>query len=223
VELALTRSTSSEPQQSAPVYSVLPGGMGYIDLTRLTPAQVDSAFEAVAKTPGVILDLRGYSNGLLTALPSRLTGQKTAGALIRRWIWHGPDPALASLETHVQYVIPGERPKYEGRVAVLIDARAVSQPEHLCLLLEASTNVVFVGSPTSGADGDVTNTVLPGGIQVNFAGQEIRHADGRPLQRVGILPDVWAEPTIGGIREGRDEVLEKAIETLKARTANPVR
>jgi hypothetical protein len=31
---------------------------------------------------------------------------------------------------------------------------------------------------------------------------------------VGILPQVWAAPTISGIREGRDEVLEKAVEFL---------
>jgi C-terminal processing protease CtpA/Prc len=56
---------------------------------------------------------------------------------------------------------------------------------------------------------------LPGGVQVNFAADEMRHADGRPLQDVGILPQVWVAPTISGIREGRDEVLEKAIEFLK--------
>jgi len=45
---------------------------------------------------------------------------------------------------------------------------------------------------------------------------QARHADGRPLQRVGILPDIWAEPTINGLREGRDEVLERAVEFLRS-------
>jgi hypothetical protein len=35
------------------------------------------------------------------------------------------------------------------------------------------------------------------------------------VQDVGILPQVWAAPTIPGVREGRDEVLEKAVEFLK--------
>jgi C-terminal processing protease CtpA/Prc len=65
----------------------------------------------------------------------------------------------------------------------------------------------------------VTNTVLPGGVQVNFAAEERRRADGRPVQDVGIVPEVWAAPTISGIREGRDEVLEKAIEFLKTSDA----
>lgn len=84
----------------------------------------------------------------------------------------------------------------------------------MCLFLEQAAKVTFIGTPTKGANGDVTRTVLPGGIEINFAAQEIRHADGRPLQRVGILPDIWVEPTIAGIRQGRDEVLSKAVEFL---------
>ena len=30
-------------------------------------------------------------------------------------------------------------------------------------------------------------------------------------QRIGIIPDIEAKPTIKGIQEGRDEVLERAI------------
>jgi GTPase SAR1 family protein len=78
---------------------------------------------------------------------------------------------------------------------------------------------VDIGTPTRGAIGEVTNTVLPGGVQVNFAAEERRRADGRPVQDVGIVPEVWAPPTISGIREGRDEVLEKAIEFLKTSDA----
>jgi hypothetical protein len=33
---------------------------------------------------------------------------------------------------------------------------------------------------------------------------------------VGIIPDVVVKPTIKGIREGKDEVLEKAVELVSA-------
>jgi len=33
---------------------------------------------------------------------------------------------------------------------------------------------------------------------------------------VGIVPDIVIKPTIKGIREGRDELLEKAIEIIKS-------
>lgn len=42
----------------------------------------------------------------------------------------------------------------------------------------------------------------------------VRHADGRQLQRPGLQPDVLVRPTIGVIRAGRDEVLERALRYL---------
>jgi C-terminal processing protease CtpA/Prc len=38
--------------------------------------------------------------------------------------------------------------------------------------------------------------------------------DGRPTQRVGIVPDIEVHPTLAGVREGRDEVLEAALQAL---------
>ena len=45
--------------------------------------------------------------------------------------------------------------------------------------------------------------------------------DGSRLHGIGFLPDVEVRPTIKGIIDGRDEVLEKAIELASANaTAN---
>lgn len=83
------------------------------------------------------------------------------------------------------------------------------------MFLEATADAKFIGSPTTGANGDVTVTVLPGDITVSFTGQSVRHADGRQLQRVGIQPDIRVDQTIKGVREGRDEILQRAIVYLK--------
>jgi C-terminal processing protease CtpA/Prc len=53
---------------------------------------------------------------------------------------------------------------------------------------------------------------------VLFTGHDVRHADGRQLQRVGLQPHVLVAPTIAGLRSGRDEVLERALEFLQQRT-----
>jgi C-terminal processing protease CtpA/Prc len=55
---------------------------------------------------------------------------------------------------------------------------------------------------------------LPGGLYVSFTGHDVRHADGRQLQRIGLQPQVSVRPTAAGIRAGRDEVLERALELL---------
>jgi C-terminal processing protease CtpA/Prc len=130
----------------------------------------------------------------------------------------GPvDPAtarlvgLASLEESIvtlDLAPPAER--YGGRVVVLADGSTQSAAEYVCQLIRSSTTATVVGSPTSGANGGVTRTILPGGIVVNFTAQSVRNHDGTRLQRVGIVPDVEARPTLAGVRAGRDEVLERA-------------
>ncbi len=40
------------------------------------------------------------------------------------------------------------------------------------------------------------------------------YPDGRQTQRIGIVPDIEIHPTIQGIRNGRDELLEKAMEII---------
>ena len=62
---------------------------------------------------------------------------------------------------------------------------------------------------------NVSGISLPGGLQTMISGIGIYYPDGTQTQRVGIVPDVEIEPTINGIKRGKDEVLEKAIEIIK--------
>ena len=75
-------------------------------------------------------------------------------------------------------------------------------------------NVTLVGSPTAGADGNISWVPLPGGYRTAFSGIGVYYPDGRETQRVGIIPDIAVEPTIEGVSAGRDEVLEKAVQVL---------
>ena len=104
--------------------------------------------------------------------------------------------------------------RYKGSTVLLIDERAISQAEHTGLFLKAASDITFVGGGTTGANGDVTEFILPGGITVRLTGQNVRFPDGRQLQRIGLVPDIEVRPTVRGFRAGRDEVLEKAIAYL---------
>jgi C-terminal processing protease CtpA/Prc len=194
-----------------PVFGVLPPNVGYLDLERLTLAQVDEALEAVKQTPALICDMRGYPQGTAWALAPRLTDQPVTTARFQHPERHGPDPAFQSVMQGAQTATPSGPWRYAGRVAVLIDENARSQAEHTCLFLEAAAAVTFVGGPTQGANGNVTEVALPGGLTARFTGLDVRHADGRQLQRMGIQPHLPVAPTLEGTRHGRDEVLEAAI------------
>jgi C-terminal processing protease CtpA/Prc len=175
--------------------------------------------DAVMNTPAIIFDMRGYPNGTAWAIAPRLTEKKNVGAaLFRRPLQVGAnfnDRELGVPDySFEQKLPPAGGAIYKGKVIMLINEYAISQSEHTCLFFESATNVTFVGGPTNGANGDVTNLALPGGIYVSFTGHDVRHADGRQLQRVGVQPNIKVEPTANGIGEGRDEILEAAMKFL---------
>jgi C-terminal processing protease CtpA/Prc len=83
------------------------------------------------------------------------------------------------------------------------------------MALRAMPNSVVVGGTTAGADGDVSSIPLPGQINTMISGLGVFYPDHRPTQRIGIVPDVVATPTIEGIAAGRDEVLETAEKVIE--------
>ena len=225
-EVVVSRSlAASDPklyqrQRKTPVVQILPSGFGYVDLERLQVAEVNQMFETIKNTPATIFDMRGYPHGTAWEIAPRLTDKKdVSAALFSRPILEAGSLSDEEL-TNTSFTFAQKLPKpkgdiYRGKVVMLINEEAISQSEHTCLFFESATDVTFIGSPTVGANGDVTTMVLPGNLVVGFSGHNVRHADGRQLQRLGIQPHVKSAPTIRGIIAGRDEVLETAVEYLQ--------
>jgi C-terminal processing protease CtpA/Prc len=87
------------------------------------------------------------------------------------------------------------------------------------MALRTAPGAIVVGSTTAGADGNVSNFALPGGLSTMISGIGVFYPDGKPTQRIGILSDIEAKPTIEGIRAGRDEVLEAGIRQILGSSA----
>jgi C-terminal processing protease CtpA/Prc len=224
-EVRMTRQKKSRyffPPSAGDTVHLLPGNLGYVDLTRLTVAEVDGMFETLKGTRGIVFDMRGYPRGTAWAIAPRLNtkGDGVVGAQFRRRMVSAISQEEESSGFYFsQFLPPGDpdKPKYTGPTVMLIDDRAISQSEHSGLFYEAANGTKFVGTRSAGANGDVTNFFLPGGIQVYFTGHDVRHADGRQLQRVGLIPDLEVAPTRAGIHAGKDEVLESGVQYLEAR------
>jgi hypothetical protein len=199
--------------------------IGYADLARLTVPEVDEMFERFKHTKAIVFDMRGYPKGTAWAIAPRLARTESpVAALFDRPLAICPSGAAGEVgeeraRYHVEQRLPGTTSwRYEGTTVMLIDERTISQAEHTGLFLEAANGTRFVGSPSNGANGDVTRFRVPGGIHVTLSGHSVRHADGRQLQRIGLIPHLEARPTIEGIRSGRDEVLEAALEYVERET-----
>ena len=95
-----------------------------------------------------------------------------------------------------------------------MDEVTQSSAEYHAMAFRAVPGAVVIGSTTAGADGNVSMVPLPGGLSSYISGIGVFYPDKRGTQRVGIVPDFEVQPTIAGIRAGRDEVLEEAIRQI---------
>lgn len=205
--------------RSGEIVKILPGEIGYADLARLPVSRVDEMFETLKNTKAIVFDMRGYPLGTAWAIAPRLTDARMpVAALFKRPVLMSPDtgdsPSEETVYSFSQTLPSTNKWRYKPPTVMLIDERTMSQAEHTGLFFEVANGTKFVGSPTVGANGDVTTFSVPGGIRVSMSGQNVRHADGRQLQRIGLQPDVPVVPTIAGLASGRDEVLEKAVEYI---------
>jgi C-terminal processing protease CtpA/Prc len=202
-------------------FSLLNKKIGYADLTRMEAKQTDVMFEKFKNTKAIIFDMRGYPKGTAWTIAPRLTENEDVPLarfrkpeVLSPNIKNGEILSSKSFTEFVQTVETSDKWKYKGKTVMLINQNAISQSEHTGLFFESVNNTTFIGSPTAGANGDITRFQIPGGMFLTFSGQGVWHADGRQLQRVGLQPHVLVRPTIKGIRAGRDEQLEKAIEWI---------
>jgi C-terminal processing protease CtpA/Prc len=210
---------SFRPYRTGDAFRLINPKIGYVDLEKITNAQVDAMFDLFKDTQAIVMDMRGYPQGTAWSIAPRLAEKQGVVAAHFRRNMVTPDALDSSgiMSMMFEQRIPvTTKPLYKGKTVMLIDERAISQSEHSGLFYRAANGTRFIGSPTTGANGDVTFFTAPGGITINFSGHDVRWPDGRQLQRVGLQPDIEVRPTIEGIRAGRDEVLDRAVAYLES-------
>ena len=213
VRLTPHRETSLTPARPDSVQEVRPGVM-YLDMNRITDADLQAALPKINAGKGVIFDLRGYPNRTWTSVIAHLTDSTVTSA---RWgfpIILRPDHRDTTCAWSIWSVEP-ESPRIRAHAAFLIDGNAISAAETLLGIVEHYHLADLVGEPTSGTSGNVTSVLLPGRYSISFTGMKVLKHDGSRHHGVGILPTVTVSPTIAGIAAGRDEQLERAIEVVR--------
>jgi C-terminal processing protease CtpA/Prc len=219
-EIALTRRSDVRltPYRQGEPFRLLTPRIGYVDLEKLTNAEVDAMFDAFQRTDAIVMDMRGYPQGTACSIAPRLAEKPaTVAAIFFRNLVQPEALQDATMRLTFQQRIPiTASSRYSGKTVMLIDDRAISQAEHSGLFYRAANGTKFIGSATTGANGDTTFFFAPGGIRINFTGHDVRWPDGTQLQRVGLKPDIEVKPTIAGIRDGRDEVLQRALAYLES-------
>lgn len=186
--------------------------IAYLYLGSIKSSYLPDIFEKIKNTKGLIIDLRSYpSEFVVFSLGNYLMPKKTEFVK-----FSNGNLEHAGLFTLTESLSVGTENKdyYKGKVVILINEITQSQAEYTTMAFRVNPNATVIGSTTAGADGNVSQFYLPGGISTMISGIGIYYPDGKETQRIGIVPDIELKPSIQGIKEGRDELLEKAIKVI---------
>ncbi|RBA29045.1 S41 family peptidase [Flavobacterium tibetense] len=194
-------------------HKIINENIGYLYPGTLKKGEINEIMDKFLDKKGLIVDLRCYpSDFIVFSLTRYLLNEKkdfvkfTAGDI--------KTPGLFTLRGGEMQVGGKNKDYFKGKVIILINEETQSNAEYTTMALRVAPNAVVLGSTTAGADGNVSGITLPGNIFTYISGIGVLNPDGSETQRVGIIPDIKMEPTIKGIREGKDELLEKAIELI---------
>jgi C-terminal processing protease CtpA/Prc len=222
-------------QKVIPRVSEINDSTGYINLTENTGREVHKAFKSLSNKKFLILDLRGYpKNSLIRFLAKNLSKKATPVSSFyypdydypgyfkdlkksqTYYISNNFDFLLTALSQSKGKIFPTIRKPYQGKLIVLIDERAISYSETIGMLIKAyRPDAVFVGRPSNGANGNVTDIVLPYNISVSMSGIHTHFADGSQLQRLGLQPDFLVPRSYAEMISSEDVILDRALEKMK--------
>jgi len=193
---------------SGDAFQLLTDEVAYLKLGSVSAAQAADYIRTAANAKVLVIDIRTYPREFVVfALGTHLVSQPTEFARFTRGDGTNPGAFLWTRPVSLQPAVP----HYNGSIVILVDEGSLSQSEYTAMAFRAVPNSIVVGSTTAGADGNVSHIVLPGGLRSMISGIGVFYPDKRPTQRIGIVPDLVVHPTIAGIRQGRDEVLEAGV------------
>jgi C-terminal processing protease CtpA/Prc len=214
VELRRSAKREAIAQPRPATVAELAPGVSYFDLDRATEEDLRTALPQLAAAKAVIFDLRGYPK--MVAFLAFLSAEPVKTPIWQIPIVTRPDHlGVAEYDESGRWEVPPMTPRIKGRVIFLIDGRAVSFAETVMGMVEAYKLADIVGEPTAGTNGNINPFSVPGGYLLWWTGMRVVKHDRSRHHGIGIQPTHPVARTIAGIAEGRDEILEKALELAR--------
>lgn len=193
-------------------FLILDNNIGYVNMLNMRYKDLNKIKYKLRNTSGIIVDIRGYPSELLA---------KSFGGFFVDSLTFFEKSTIANLNNPGEFYfgknefLINAKETYGGKVVVLVNEQTQSKAEYTTMAMIAGKNSILVGGRTAGTDGDITTIYLPGGIRTAITTQGVYYPNGDETQCIGLVPDYLVEPTIEGIKDSRDEVLDEAIKIIK--------
>ena len=190
-------------------FKLLGNNIGYVNMGEIKDRHISAMIENLKSTKAIIFDMRNYPNGTFREISNFLNNEEKEFAIYIR-----PDytyPGKYKWDKGTKSGIENNKDNYKGKVIVLLNEESISQSEWTAMCFQTAPNTTIIGSQTAGADGNVSDFDSIKEFYSRFTGLGVFYPDRRETQRIGIVPDIEVKPTIKGIQEGKDEVLDRAL------------
>lgn len=183
---------------------------GYVNMGSIEKSDLNDMYRDLKTTTSIIFDLRNYPKQTIFPLSKLILPEKSI-----YYQFNFPETDYLSKFYSAKSSIGRKNPDYyKGNVVVLVNENTQSQAETTAMMFKQHPKAKVIGSNTSGANGDVIRFKIAD-LDTCFTGLGAYYPDGRETQRIGIIPDIVIKPTITGIKKGKDEVLERALNYIK--------
>ncbi len=196
-------------------YKLLNEDIMYLDLTNIGRDKIETLIPQLERAKALIFDGRGYIQSKNQFLRHFLTRKDTSSS------WHRvprviyPDQEKSAGYKAYSWELKPKDPYLGDKIIIyLINGKAISASESYLSFVEHYNLGLLLGEQTAGTNGAATSFTLLGGITIRWTGSQVLKHDGSQHHCVGILPDVYVSKTIDGLKAGKDEYLEKAIQII---------
>jgi C-terminal processing protease CtpA/Prc len=193
-------------------FKMLDNNIGYVNMGEIKAKKIPEMIEKLSNTKAVVFDLRNYPNATLYDIGDFICPSEKPYATFTypdltypgKFYWSEPNK-----------IGKENKKNYKGKVIVLLNEESISQSEETAMAFQTAPNTTIIGSQTGGADGNVFEIGFIKAFITRFTGLGVFYPDRRETQRIGIIPDIEVKPTILGIQQGKDEVLDRAIQFIE--------
>lgn len=206
-------------------FSILKGNIAYLQINSFNDPKVvqifDSLFASIATTTALVIDIRNNGGG------NGQNGFEVLGCLtdkpfypgktvLRKYqpvgrSWGGAEAAEISGFDWKPY----KNRLYSKPVVVLTSAYTYSAAEDFTATFKTMSRGKVIGAPTGGSTGQPMFFTIPGGGVGYVCAKRDFFSNGEEFVGIGIHPDIEVYPSIKGVKEGRDEVMDAALHYLQ--------
>ncbi|MBM3726335.1 MAG: hypothetical protein FJW40_13025 [Acidobacteria bacterium] len=180
----------------------------FLDPARIMPQFADAVRGCLKDCAGMIIDIRGNSGGL------GVLAMGFAG-----WFIDKPDQQLGVMHRRalpLKFVVNPRPEIFERKLAILMDGASVSTAEIFAGGMQDLKRARIFGTRSAGAALPSMVEQLPNGDLLQYAVANYVSASGRTLEGTGVTPDAVVRHTRQSLRQGRDLVLDAALDWIHA-------